>query len=159
MQTSNNTEEYPTLYRATCFVCKEVVHMYHTDHMIQCVHNNIYKSNGSINPIIIQYYVFLYVFGHMSLSISEFNSDILDSDKRAVNFAKKLYTALYEYRINKRRIYIKWPGQNYFVFAALYTLKNKRECNLQIWPGFTKETFESFIPRFKENIIYKSVMQ
>ena len=93
----------------------------------------------------------------MSLSINEFNKDLTDDNEIAVKFAKELYKALYEYRLNKRRKYIYWPGQKWFVFADLTTLKNKRDCSLQIWPGFTTKVFESIIPRFKGHVIYSYV--
>ena len=142
------------IFRAKCDVCNKVVHMFHIDHMIECVHKNIYKPLSEINSIIIEYYVLLYIFGHMSLSINEFNQDLSDDNEIAVKFAKELYKSLYEYKINKRRKYIKWSGQNWFVFAALMTMKNKRDCFLQIWPGFSTELFESIIPRFKKYVIY-----
>jgi len=142
------------IFKANCDVCNKTVHMFHIDHMIECVHKNIYKPLSDINPLIIEYYVFLYIFCHMSLPINEFNKDLSDDNEVAVKFAKELYKALYDYRINKRKKYIRWSKQNWFVFAALMTLKNKRDCFLQIWPGFSTELFESIIPRFKKHVFH-----
>ena len=50
------------IFGAKCQVCNEFVHMFHIDHMIECVHKNIYEPISDINSIIIEYYVFYIYF-------------------------------------------------------------------------------------------------
>ena len=153
--------EFHKLNWAKCCICDVLVDEFHIEHMNRCVFNimlkNIYEPITNINPIIIEYYVFLYIFSYISIPINELSQNLSEDNEIAVKFAKKIYKTLYDYRINKEEECVNWSVQNSFVFAALITIKNKRDCFLQIWPGFTKDVFESMIPNFQAHLIYSRV--